>query len=66
MFMHGKRHSLDVLAPALQSLILLALPINCTLLLPTLPLIQVSLYEVMPSMCVSDLVKILQEYARNS
>jgi hypothetical protein len=27
---------------------------------------QVSLFEVMPSMCVSDLVKILDDYVRNS
>ncbi|KAF6256230.1 hypothetical protein COO60DRAFT_1530675 [Scenedesmus sp. NREL 46B-D3] len=27
---------------------------------------RVSLFEVMPSMCVSDLVKILEDYARNS
>jgi hypothetical protein len=36
------------------------------LLLLLLLLLQVSLFEVMPSMCVSDLVKILDDYARNA
>jgi hypothetical protein len=44
-------------------LLLLPLPLRCHCCCCCC---QVSLFEVMPSMCVSDLVKILDDYARNS
>jgi hypothetical protein len=39
--------------------------LGSTSLHAVLLLLQVSLFEVMPSMCVGDLVKILDDYARD-